>query len=264
VVALAGERDAQHRRGGREIAEMLADTLSLSVDRRLPPEADPESYREPLESEYRDRLRARERRGREAVEGAYARHRLERREEVVAVADPDLFSEDEWFLWGLNRRQLGATGAAGGAVVGGIVDASVGGATFLLGSAIGATVGGLAALMSGQRLQSTEVLSLPLGGHRLRCGPTTSLSFPYVLLGRALDHQARIAGRTHANRRALDLSGGGDDHWVDGLTSETRRRLDRLFRRMRGGERRGPIVGEFVELVLPLLRSEAGRPESVP
>jgi len=264
VVALARERDAQHRRAGREVAEMLADMLSLSVERRLPPEDDPERHREALEADYRDRLRAREKRGREAVEATYGRHRLERRERGVSLADPDLFSEDEWFLWGLNRRQLGTAGAAGGAVVGGLVDAGLGGATFLLGSAIGAAVGGIGALVSGQRLQRTEVLRLPLGGHRLRCGPTTSLTFPYVVLGRALDHQARIAGRTHADRRALELSEVETDSWVDDLPNEQRRGLEKLFRRMRGGERRGPIVGDFVELVLPLLRGEGRGGEPVP
>ena len=67
---------------------------------------------------------------------------MERSEVDVELLDSDLFSTDDWYFWGLNRRQLVTAGATSGAVVGGALDVSLGGATFLLGSVIGAAVGG--------------------------------------------------------------------------------------------------------------------------
>jgi hypothetical protein len=80
----------------------------------------------------------------------------------------------------------------------------------------------------------THVMSLPLGGRLLRCGPTRDVNFPYVVLGRALYHHARVAGRTHADRGTLALGDPVEGrNWIDRLTREERSDLERLFRRMR-------------------------------
>ena len=79
-------------------------------------------------------------------------------------------------------------------------------------------------------------MKLPLGGRLLRCGPTRDVNFPYVVLGRALYHHARVAGRTHANRGALSL---GDDPaaptWADRIPRDQRNAIEKCFQRLRGG-----------------------------
>jgi hypothetical protein len=162
-------------------------------------------FRESLEREWQDALRARERAARRAVEEIYGHRALERDERPVALFEQDLFSVDQWFLWGLNRRQLVASGAAGGAAVGGVIDAAAHGASLLAGALIGAAIGGAGAWWSSSRLARVRVFALPLGGQLLRCGPAASPNFPYVVLGRALHHHARIAGRAHAVRSPLAL-----------------------------------------------------------
>ena len=82
-----------------------------------------------------------------------------------------------------------------------------------------------------------KVMNLPLGGRLLRCGPVQSVNFPYVLLGRALYHHARIAGRTHAERGSLSLRGDTDaPNWIERQPAARRRDLERIFRALRSGE----------------------------
>ncbi|MGH0031476.1 MAG: DUF3482 domain-containing protein [Myxococcota bacterium] len=251
---LVEERRRVHERVARTIAEMIADMLAYSATRRLSADADPRLHEAGLEQAYTDALRERERRGRREVELHHGHRRIERREGEVELLDQDLFSTDHWFFWGLNRRQLVATGAAGGALVGGAVDAGVGGASLLLGTLLGATVGGATALFGSGRLTRTRVANLPLGGKLLRCGPTRDVNFPYVVLGRALYHHARVVGRTHANRGTLALAPDGEgEGWLDRIDRERRKGVERCFRRLRDGGSRAEATEELAALLAPVL-----------
>jgi hypothetical protein len=236
VAAIAEERARVHARVARAIAELLADAIAHSASRRISAGADSADYRESLEHEWKEALRAREREARRAVERIYGHRAIEREERPVDVQEPDLFSIDQWFLWGLNRRQLIASGAAGGAAVGGMIDAAAHGASLFAGALIGAAVGGAAAWGSSGRLAQVRVFALPLGGELLRCGPAASPNFPYVLLGRALHHHARIAGRTHAMRSPLALADEPGAKWIERIGAGARRELDRGLRALRRGE----------------------------
>jgi hypothetical protein len=233
VAAIAEERGRVHARVARAIAELLAEEVTFVATRRIPAGADPTDFRESLEREWQDALRARERDARRAVEQVYGHRSLERDERPVELVEQDLFSIEHWFLWGLNRRQLIASGAAGGAAVGGVIDAAAHGASLLAGLVIGAAVGGAGAWWSSARLAKIRVFALPLGGRLLRCGPAASANFPYVVLGRALHHHARIAGRTHAVRSPLALADGPGENWIDRLPADQRRALDKSLRALR-------------------------------
>ena len=254
VRALEDERRRVHARVARAIAEMLVDMLTLSVTRRLGVGADPAFYQAALERELEDALRERERRGRAAVEAIYGHHRVQRSEQDVALLHQDLFSSEHWYFFGLSRRQLLTTGAAGGAVLGGALDVGLGGASLLLGTLVGATVGGATAWLSQGRLARARVMNLPLGGKLLRCGPSRDVNFPYVILGRALYHHARVAGRTHADREALSLGAAGDaPNWVERLASGTREELERHFRALRRGNAGAAATDELASLLEPVV-----------
>jgi hypothetical protein len=256
VAVLAEERGRVHRRVARSVAVMISEMLLHTATRKLSHDADASLYEASLEQSWKDELRDRERAGRREVERLYGHRHIEREEAAFEWLEQDLFSTDHWFFWGLNRRQLVASGAAGGAVVGGAIDVSVGGASLLLGSLVGAAIGGAGAWWSSTRLARMRVLQLPMGGRLLRCGPVQSANFPYVVLGRALYHHARIAGRTHANREALFLGDGEDrENWVERLEASRRRELDRVFRDTRAGELR---TGDLAECLVPLLAAGDG------
>lgn len=254
VQSLLAERRHRRQRAARTIAEMLAEMVALSVSRSLAKDEDPTPHQAALASKYQDALRAAEQRGRRGVAQIYAHRSMQWREEDLALLDRDLFSQETWFLFGLSRWKLAGTGAAGGAVVGGGVDAALGGATFLVGAALGAAVGGATAWYSAGRLAEFKVLHLPLGGRTLRCGPTSNPNFPYVVLGRARHHHAVVAARTHAQRGEAvadqRMSGPGEAY---PLTAEQRRALEAQFRRLRKSPRDGEVMGEAVDAMAPLI-----------
>jgi hypothetical protein len=254
VQALEQERAQVRARVARLLAELLVDMLTLSVTKPLPEGAEARDHQAALEREYQQALRERERRARHEVEEAYGHRELERREQAVALSDRDLFAVEHWVLWGLRRRQLVATGAAGGAVAGGALDLAVGGASMLLGTLLGAAAGGAAALWSGQKLERARIQGLPLGGRELRCGPTRNPNFAWVVLGRALHHHARLAGRTHADRGALALDPErGAPDWVERIGRERREALERCFARLRSGGADAGLTEELADLLAPVV-----------
>ncbi len=71
---------------------------------------------------------------------------LEARESAAAYLVEDVFSAQSFNVFGLSGTQLALTGAASGAVAGGVIDVALGGASLLLGAGIGAAVGAFGAL----------------------------------------------------------------------------------------------------------------------
>ena len=178
-----------------------------------------------IEEEYTQKLRDLERTSRDQVQGIYQHYQVQREDGAAAlvssVAEGDLFAQETWQLFGLTKWRLAMLGAASGATVGGIVDASVGGASVLLGTVLGATVGGAMGWHAAEWSSNIRLLMLPgmdvLGpsGRCVQCGPTTNRNLPYVALGRARWHHRLIALRTHAQRycdppRPGAATGGGD------------------------------------------------------
>ena len=72
--------------------------------------------------------------------------------------EKDLFADTSWNLLGLSTWQLVRAGAIGGAAVGGAVDLSTGGASFLTGTVIGALVGGASAYYGGRQAAQIRIL----------------------------------------------------------------------------------------------------------
>ena len=255
VDSLETDRARRHSLAARTVAEMIADMLCLTVTKALTSEADPEPHKPALTQRYQDELRRRERQGREAVEQIHDLRKLERDEGDVVLIDDDLFKQSQWYLWGLNRKQLVAAGAAGGGVTGGLIDAGLGGSTFLVGTAIGVAIGSTLAWLGADRLAKFEILKLPLGGKQLQFGPTTNINFPYVTLGRALAHYDLVARRTHARRDVMRLHEETRPSWIDRLSTEQRRALETCFRRIRRNAPPPPeeVCDDLTELIEALI-----------
>ena len=257
VDRLQQRRDRRRRESARAIAQMLADVVSMTAEKRLGPHAQTRPHEHALSQRFRDQLRKREQQGRREVEAVYLHHRLAREEQVFELLETDLFSTAHWYLWGLSRGRLAAMGAAGGAVLGGVIDAGVGGATFLLGSVIGGAVGGASAWLGADRIERMQVANLPLGGKRLICGPVQSANFAYVVLGRAIQHHALVAGRSHAARGPLRVKGEADaGRWIEALPPDQRRQLEKHFAQLRKSNAGPYITDELADKVEPLLHDQ--------
>jgi len=149
------------------------------------------------------------------------------------VLTDDLFSERSFVVFGLSTKQLAMTGAATGAVAGGVIDVAAGGASLLLGAGLGALLGGMGAVFGANRLAKVQVLGAPMGGMQLQVGPITNPNFPWVMLGRALLHHRLVAERNHARREALVVDASSGVHLSDEIAPEVRKRMARAFKRIR-------------------------------
>jgi hypothetical protein len=233
------EADRNHRRGeaARAMVELIVEATTLSVECKLGEGEAAPSRKPDLERRYQEGLRSAERRCRTRVEQIYDHHGIERREQHLEPLEEDLFSEHTWFMFGLSRASLTRAAAAGGAVVGGGLDLAVGGASLLMGAALGAVVGGTLGWFSADKLAAFTVINQPLGGRLLRCGPTPNPNLAFVLLGRARYHHAAIAGRTHAQRDALQMDGdAGGAGALNPLADGQRDALSAAFRKIRKSE----------------------------
>ncbi|MEE8310951.1 MAG: GTPase/DUF3482 domain-containing protein [Candidatus Binatia bacterium] len=242
IAALESDWHERRRGAASEIAALLVEGLTYSE--RYPlldEEALQAQTDEALDRLYRA-LRDRERHERQNVEDIYRHTHIERREADLErpVFDRDLFADTSWNVLGLSTWQLVRAGAIGGAAVGGAVDLTTGGASFLTGSVVGAVLGGASAYLGGRRAAQVRILGQQMGGRVLRVGPIRNHNFPWILLDRALLHYRTLVGRAHARRDVLVLEHGspepGGKGMVAALEDAVRRRIGDLFAKLRDSE----------------------------
>jgi len=253
------EEEQQRRRtlAARVIAETISQMLSLTRRRRLDRDGrGSAAVQEALQQEYRQALAALEQRCRSEVEQLYSHRQLQRHEGLVRLLDEDLFATQTWTLFGLTRRQLVGTGAVGGAAAGSVIDVVTGGHSLLLGAGVGGLIGGASAWLGADRIADIRVLGSPLGGKELCVGPMRNINFPYVVLARALLHHRMIEDRTHACRGPLELKEAPGEFQITDAAS--RKRLEKLFARMRKRDAPGPeLLDRLSEEIESLMRVSA-------
>ncbi len=264
VEALRSDRARRRREASREVASLLMDALTLTVTHKLGPGEDAKRHQPTLLEKFKGELRRRERRARERVEAVYEHHGLERLESdnEVEALEQDLFSEKAWMQFGLSRAKLAAAGALAGGVGVAWVDLALGGASLGAAAAAGAAVGGVLGWMGGGKLAEFQILTFQMGGTLLQCGPTRHANFPFVLFGRARLHHALVAGRTHAQRGALEVD---EKHAgsLNPLTDAQRKELAAAFRsvtRAKGEvEAEAAAAAELREVIGPIFAGDERR-----
>ena len=239
VTALLLERDEQHRAAAGMIADLVITGLTHSESQAIVEGIPQEPVKNLLLARYKSSLVKEEERCRRRVEEVFHYTRIQRAEQGLPVDEADLFNVENWYLWGLSRGSLLAVAAASGAVVGGgagmMVDAATGGLLGGLGTVIsgagGALLSGVGAWRYSDDIAEVKVKGIPTGGSRLIVGPCPNLNFPFVMLGRALQHHRMVARRTHAHREPLEL----DSALLDHVTEGDRKKLGKLFAYIRKG-----------------------------
>ncbi|WP_167854842.1 DUF3482 domain-containing protein [Mangrovimicrobium sediminis] len=251
VSVLRADRERQHLEAAEAIALMVEEGITYSVSQALPEGAPEAPVKKLLYNRYCRHLIRRERQCREQVEALFYYRELKTAEAGMDFDEEELFDQENWYLWGLSQRQLlvaaGAAGGIAGGSAGMVVDGMAGGLLHGLGTLAGGIGGAIAS--SRQVLRRSEdiarwtVSGIPTGGRRLVYGPSRNLNFPFVLLGRALQHHRQVSQRTHAVRGALKL----DEPVLDWLDDSQRRKLALIFEDLRRGrrvdQRRSELVG---------------------
>ncbi len=256
VRILEAEQAQRRKLSARIIAETIGAMMTHSCQRRLVGGETDQDILEALRAKYRQDLVSMEQKCSSDVERIYDYRYLERHEAVVRLLDEDLFAKRTWNLFGLTKQQLIATGSAGGAAAGGVIDIAVGGHSLLLGAGIGALIGGVSAWVSADRVAEIKVLGLPLGGQELTVGPMRNINFPYVVLGRALLHHKMIEDRTHAQRGPVELT--LQSGRLQSIETASRKQLEKLFATMRKREALKPdLLDTLAEQIEALMSSAA-------
>ena len=242
VRALEGERQRRRSEVADVIVDLLVDELTYTLEARIDEADDRKAEQEKLEQAFHDWLRDRERRARLAIETLYRHGETFQLDEELKrpVFDQDLFAEKTWDLFGLNPKQVLALFSISGAAVGGAVDVSVGGASFLAGTALGAALGAGAGFYHlKQRFARAASVDSALkqlrrafsSGTAYRIGPHAHPNFPFVVLDRALIHFAAVRSRAHARQdeRRVDPAAS----LTEGLERSEREELHKLFVKVR-------------------------------
>ena len=257
VAALVNHRAQQTNDTALAIAELLGQALTHSESLDIAKHEAAAPHTAKLEQAYRGKMRQLERHSRQAVETIYGFDDLDREEADMALLETDLLSQESWLAFGLKKRDLMVAGAAGGALAGGVVDASLLGASFLVGSLVGGVVGGALGYFTSDKLADVKIMRQPLGGQRVRYGPTKNAQFPFVLLNRAILHHAVVAGRTHAQRGTLQIADSGSAPasvtYPDGVTAELTRLFGRLRRAEVGSPSRAAALVDLAQVVTRLI-----------
>jgi hypothetical protein len=254
VAILQHDRQLQGQGASSYITDLIVEAITYKVEQAVPDGLPLEPVQKLLFERYKAHLVKRERQCRQRVEELYYYSNLKKSEESLALEESDLFNIEKWYLWGLSERALLTAAASAGAVVGGstgiVVDAATGG---LLGG-LGTLVAGAGGAVSGiwgarkyaDKIGQVKVKGIPTGGNMLSYGPSKSVNFPFVLLGRALLHQRLISTRTHADRDALDLN----QPLLERLSEKERKRLARLFDDIRNDRKPAERRAQLADMVL--------------
>lgn len=250
---LVAERKRRTQRASKAVADLLVALLTATESVPLPNLAVQGDIEQRARGKLREAVRQLERNARRTVQEIYRHGATESDLPDDELLCDDVFSKRSFAVFGLSTRQLAMTGAASGAVAGGVVDAALGGASLLLGAGIGAAIGAAGAIAGADRLAKVEVLGQPLGGYELQVGPITDPNLPWVVLARALLHVRLIAERSHARRERLVVAARAGETQID---AAARRRLDGLFRRIRRGGDDGALRRELAAAIAELIERE--------
>lgn len=132
--------------------------------------------------------------------------------------DAELFSDDTWRAFGLDKKQLIAVSAIGGAAAGASVDLLTAGHTLLAGAAIGGAIGAAGGYIVGKKRPELKVnmpgllkrmglgQKIDLGGRAMSVGPYTAANFPWIILDRAFGTFFYVINRAHARQDKVTIN----------------------------------------------------------
>jgi hypothetical protein len=214
IVALVKDREGRISTAAHQTAKYLIKSTTLTMEKTIPEEDSPKEHAKAIEEEYHNVLRQAELEYKKEISELFKHRRLNVRSTDYSkpIFEQDLFAEEVWQGLGLSTSTLVVIGVISGAVVGGLIDFSVGLTSFLTGAVIGAVAGGASAWMYSSPLMNATEENIREGINKIRqrkkilIGPHKNPNFPWILLDRALLFYSSVSQRAHAKRNDLDLT----------------------------------------------------------
>jgi len=187
------------------LSDLLIDLCSYQYHQKVLTESQAKALQPVLAKHYDQWMRDREQKAFDDLCHLYSHHQCRLENEEI-IMPPDLFDSEQWYMWGLNKKQLAVASAMAGAVTGAAMDLAVAGHSFMLGAIGGAALGFTSAWLGADKLVTTSIKGLPLGGYQACQGPMKNKNFPYVVIGRFLYLFEQLRSKNHADRNAIVMS----------------------------------------------------------
>ena len=235
------------------IAERVADLLSFQTCLPLISDSAKQLTENTVKQTYQKTLRKKETGMRKAIAELFMHSRLQCQEQELETDYPDLFDEDFWYIFGLTRKKLVGLSAAAGAAAGAVLDAGIGGASFMAGSVLGGIAGGSSTLFFTQKPDKVSIKGMSLAGKQLCAGPIKNIQFAFVILGRAIAHQQAVSQRPHADHSVLQLDEVEKIDWINKLSQTQQAKLTRLLQKSHKGLSLDEI-GQFKKLIIKIIQ----------
>lgn len=217
-------RAEQRRASARTLARLVDDLCSHQVCQKVLDESQARHLEPALKLRYQEGIRQREHQAVQELLATYSHSRTPLQIEALDPP-PDLFDLDQWYAWGLNRKQLLSAATLAGAATGTAVDLALAGHSLMLGATLGGAAGFGSALFGSEKLADLRVGGLPMGGTQACYGPTRHRNFPYVIIGRFLFLYRQVSARNHASRDALQAGAEEFQAQIAGLEKSQQKAL---------------------------------------
>ncbi len=187
------------------LADLLIDLCSYQVQQKVITESQAKSLKPVLEKKYHGWMKEREKLAFKQLTDLFSHHQCVLESSQFELP-PDLFDSEQWYAWGLNKKQLTTVSTMTGAITGAAIDAAVAGHSLMMGAIGGGILGFTSAWLGADKLANSAIKGLPLGGYQACIGPIKNLNFPYVVIGRFLFLYQQLKAKNHADRSAIRLS----------------------------------------------------------
>ncbi len=233
------------------VAECLTSILSEKQHIKVPTQFVESRLKKQLSKQYQQALRNHESQCWQQLQSLYALTRLQTNADQLEADFPDLFDQSTWYLFGLDRKKLIGLSTAAGAASGAIIDAGVGGASFMAGALTGGVVSGLASLAATMKTDNLKIKGVPVAGKQLSAGPVKDTGFAFVVLGRQLDFLDAVSSKNHGDRVAVDVQERGMGHRLERLGKKQQIQLTRLLYKAAKGLSQSE-TGQLAEMVSQL------------
>lgn len=263
VEELVAERDRRRQRSANAIASLMLDVLTATERESIRAGIDTGALKSRLLERLQNRIGQREQAALEHLKTIYGHGSLDidgEGREAAGLPGSDIFTSENWEVFGLSRNQLAMTGAVSGAAAGSGVDLALGGTSLFLGAGLGALIGSAGAWLGSGGLARVKTVAGSLGERIVQVGPVTAANFPWVVLGRAWLGFGLIAERNHARRDAIALAVANESHLMGGLPDDLRRDLARSFSKISRGDAGDEV---FESLAGQIERLLAHRPAEI-
>ncbi|MDM7861594.1 GTPase/DUF3482 domain-containing protein [Alteromonas sp. ASW11-36] len=224
-------RQAQQHESIKVLVELLEELCAHQHTQRVLNKQQAEAVKPMLEKQFKQWVKNREEQASAALLQIYAHQQTQVSLDKMQLP-PELFDIDEWYIWGLDKKQLTYAATIAGAVSGAALDVAVAGHSFMLGAFGGGVIGASSAWFGSSKLLEMKLKGLPIGGYQATVGPIKNRNFPYVVMGRFIHLYRQVANLNHANRSALNINAEDFKQRVEQLEKSDQRELHKACERL--------------------------------